>query len=149
MNIISKTLLLLFLCVFLSEGHPAAFPQTSVSVMRVVSGVSVMQVVSGVLLVSLQQAATAGVLLFVCGVEQLDGLFVDQSPEVLKGDALTTLNPHLVQNLTQTLFSLHMLGKCRQLFGDHGLELGGVHCRSIICSFMKLCDHGVDGQLQI
>lgn len=41
------------------------------------------------------------------------------------------------------------LCKSRQLAGDHGLELGGVHGRSIICSFVKLCDQRVDGQLQI
>lgn len=67
------------------------------------------QVVSGVLQVSLQEAATVGVLLFVCGVEQLEGLFVDQSPEVREGDVLTALNAHLLQNLAQTFFSLHSL----------------------------------------
>lgn len=98
---------------------------------------------------SLQQAATVGALLFVRGVEQLDGLFVDQIPEVLEGDALTALDPHLLQDLTQTLLGLHGLGESRQLFGDHGLELGGAHGRFVVCSFMKLCDQRVDGQLQI
>lgn len=58
---------------------------------------------------SLQQAAALDGLVFACGVEQLDGLFVDQSPEVLEGDVLTALNAHLLQNLTQTVFVLHTL----------------------------------------
>lgn len=73
--------------------------------LRVVSGAS--QVSLRVFL--LQQAAALGVLLLVHGVEQLDGLCVDQSPEVLEGDVLTALNAHLVQNLTQTLLILHGL----------------------------------------
>lgn len=73
------------------------------------SGVSVMQVVSGASRRSLQQAAAVGVLLFVRGAEQLDGLLVDQSPEVLEGDALPALNAHLLQDLTQAFFSLHSL----------------------------------------
>lgn len=58
---------------------------------------------------SLQQAAALGVLLLVCGIEQLDGLLVDQSPEVLKGNVLTALYTHLLQNLSQTLLILHHL----------------------------------------
>lgn len=58
---------------------------------------------------SLQQAAALHVLLFVRGAEQLDGLLVDQSPEVLEGDVLTALNAHLLQNLTQTVLLLHRL----------------------------------------
>lgn len=73
------------------------------------SGVLVTQVVSGVLPLSLQEAATLDVLLFVCGSKQLDGLFVDQSPEVLEGDVLTALNAHLLQNLGQTVLILHSL----------------------------------------
>lgn len=69
----------------------------------------VTQVVSGVLPLSLQEAATLDVLLIVCGSEQLDGLFVDQSPEVLEGDVLTALNAHLLQNLRQTVLVLHSL----------------------------------------
>lgn len=133
--------------------------------------------VSGALQVSLQHAAALDVPLFVSGAEQLDGLFVDQSPEVLEGNALTALNAHLLQNLTQTFFILHgletgnrksaqipadglqykalfpihlqYLGKSRQLIGDHALELGAVHGWSVICSFMELCDQRIDGQLQI
>lgn len=36
-----------------------------------------------------------------------------------------------------------------QLLGHHGLELGGAHGGSIICSLVKLCDQSVDGQLQL
>lgn len=36
-----------------------------------------------------------------------------------------------------------------QLLGHHGLELGGGHGGSIICSLVKLCDQSVDGQLQL
>lgn len=68
-----------------------------------------MQVVSGVSQVSLQEAATLDALLLACGAEQLDGLFVDQSPEVLEGDVLTALNAHLLQNLPQTFIILHSL----------------------------------------
>lgn len=58
---------------------------------------------------SLQQAATLDVLVFVRGREQLDGLFVDQSPEVLKGNVLTVLHTHLLQKLSQSLLLLHRL----------------------------------------
>lgn len=64
---------------------------------------------SGVLQVSLQNAAALDVLLFVRGAEKLDGLFVDQSPEVLEGNVLTAMNAHLLKNLTQTFFILHSL----------------------------------------
>lgn len=59
--------------------------------------------------VSVQHAATLDVPLLVGGAEQLDGLFVDQSPEVLEGNVLTALNAHLLQNVTQTFFILHRL----------------------------------------
>lgn len=58
---------------------------------------------------SQQQAAALGAPLLVHGVEQLDRLFVDQSPEVLEGDVLAALNTHLLQNLTQTLLALRGL----------------------------------------
>lgn len=155
------------------------------------------------------------------GTKQLDGLRVDQGPEVLKGNVLTVLNTHLLQELTQTLLVVSRLqqetgsgdehrhqkkrekrgegggwipkknqedilrfswwkpsedpnlqkkrkkldvqvrnirlvwrggcylGNDRQLLGHHGLELGGVHGGSIICSLVELCDQCVDGQLQV
>lgn len=98
---------------------------------------------------SLQQAGALGAFLFVHGAEQLKGLVVDQLPEVLEGDALATLHAHLLQDLTQAFFILHRLGDCRHLIGDHGLELGGVHGRSVVCSFVKLGDQRVEGQLQL
>lgn len=108
-----------------------------------------MQVVSGVLQASLQQAGALDVLLLVCGSEHLHGLFVDQSPEVLEGDVLPAFDAHLLQNLSQTFLVLQTLCDSRQLIGDQGLELGGVHGRLVVCSFVKLCDQRVDGQLQI
>lgn len=98
---------------------------------------------------SLQQAGALGALVFAHGPEQLDGLTVDQLPEVLEGDVLAALDAHQLQDLTQALFTLHRLGDCRHLFGDHGLELGGVHGRTIVCSFVKLSGQRVDGQLQV
>lgn len=98
---------------------------------------------------SLQQAAALDVLLLVRGAEQLDGLFVDQSPEVLEGDVLTALDAHLLQNPTQTLLVVHGLGESWQLFGDHGLELGGVHGRPVVGPVVELSDQRVDGQLQV
>lgn len=59
---------------------------------------------------SVQYAVALGVLLRVCGVEQLDRLFVDQSPELLKGDVVATFHLHLIENLGQTLLVLHTLG---------------------------------------
>lgn len=55
---------------------------------------------------SLQQAATVDVLLFVCRPKNLDGLLVDQSPEVLKGNVLPVLHTHLLQKLPQGLLIL-------------------------------------------
>lgn len=80
----------------------------------------------------LQQAGALDVLVLVHSAEQLHGLFVDQSPEVVEGDVLTALDAHLLQDLSQTVFILHGLGKCWHLFGDHGLELGGVDGWSIV-----------------
>lgn len=101
----------MFLCFFLCDSCPAAPPCGQLRKTTQVwwfqaqecGGCRWSQVCS------LQQAAALDGLVFACGVEQLDGLFVDQSPEVLEGDVLTALNAHLLQNLTQTVFVLHTL----------------------------------------
>lgn len=59
--------------------------------------------------VSLQHTVTLHILLFVHGAEQLDGLLVDERPDVVEGDVLTALNAHLLQELTQALLALHLL----------------------------------------
>lgn len=67
------------------------------------------------------------------GGEQLDGLLVDQSPEVLKGDVLLLLHTHLLQELTQSLLLLHRLqqqaggggGERRQKMTGQRREGGG------------------------
>lgn len=98
---------------------------------------------------SLQRAVTLDALLLVRAVERLDRLLVDQRPEVLEGDVLVAGDAHLLQELTHTVLALQRLGEQRHLFGDEGLELGGVHGGSVICSLVKLRHHGVDGQLQL
>ncbi|KAJ4922681.1 hypothetical protein JOQ06_024366 [Pogonophryne albipinna] len=72
--------------------------------------------VSGVSGVSLQQAGTGVGLVFFRGLEQVQGLFVDQSPEVLEGDVVPALHPHLIQDLDQPVLRLHLL----QDAGTHG-----------------------------
>lgn len=55
---------------------------------------------------SLQQAATLDVLFFVGGAKKLDGLLVDQDPEVVKGDVLAALDLHLLQEAVQPRLAL-------------------------------------------
>lgn len=86
----SAPLLLLFLCVF------------SCPVLVLTSSCEVQVFL-------LQLTGAHDVLLFVHGAERLNGLFVNQLPEVLKGDVLTALNTHLLQNLTQTFLILRSL----------------------------------------
>lgn len=50
---------------------------------------------------SLQQAATLDVLHLVGGAKELDGLVVDQGPEVFEGDVLAALDVHLLQEAVQ------------------------------------------------
>lgn len=58
---------------------------------------------------SLQQAATLEVLHLVGGAKHLDGLVVDQGPEVLEGDVLAALDLHLLQEAVQPAAALRNL----------------------------------------
>lgn len=51
--------------------------------------------------ISLQQAATLDVLWLVHGPKELDGLIIDQGPEVVEGDVLAALDVHLLQEAVQ------------------------------------------------
>lgn len=58
---------------------------------------------------SLQQAATLDVLHLVAGAKDLDGLVVNQGPEVVEGDVLAALHVHLLQEAVQPTAALRNL----------------------------------------
>lgn len=55
---------------------------------------------------SLQQAATLDVFRLVHGAKELDGLIIDQGPEVVKGDVLAALDVHLLQDAVHSSVAL-------------------------------------------
>lgn len=68
--------------------------------------------------ISLQQAATLDVFRLVHGAKELDGLIIDQGPEVVKGDVLAALDVHLLKDAVHPSVALRNLQqgpKVRQL----------------------------------
>lgn len=59
--------------------------------------------------VSLQQAATLDVFWLVHGPKELDGLIINQVPEVVEGDVLAALDVHLLQEAVQPSVALRNL----------------------------------------
>lgn len=60
---------------------------------------------------SLQQAAALDVFRLVRGPKELDGLIIDQGPEVVKGDVLAAFDVHLLQEAVQPSVALRSLQK--------------------------------------
>lgn len=74
---------------------------------------------------SLQQAVALGALLLVHGLEELDGLVVEELPEVLEGDVLAALDAHLLHDLRHAVLALHRLqaGSREAVRSQNALEL--------------------------